>query len=85
MMLQREGRGKAPPLKDVNPFLKGKGVLVMTALLVFIALIAANVAYSIHDARRCETDRQMDNFYRVEYKKSYLLRDEETELANGWY
>ena len=57
----------------------------MTALLVFIALIAANVAYSIHDARRCETDRQMDDFYRVEFKKSYLLRDEETELANGWY
>ena len=85
MMLQREGRGKAPPLKDMTPFLKGKGVLVMTALLVFIALIAANVAYSIHDARRCETDRQMDDFYRVEFKKSYLLRDEETELANGWY
>ena len=85
MMMQREGRREAPPLKDLNPFLKGKGVLVMTALLVFIALIAANVAYSIHDARRCETDRQMDNFYRVEYKKSYLLRDEETELANGWY
>ena len=85
MMLQREGRGKAPPLEDMNPFLKGKGVLVMTALLVFIALIAANVAYSIHDARRCETDRQMDDFYRVEFKKSYLLRDEETELANGWY
>ena len=85
MMLQREGRGKASPLKDMNPFLKGKGVLVMTALLVFIALIAANVAYSIHDARRCETDRQMDDFDRVEFKKSYLLLDEETELAHGWY
>ena len=57
----------------------------MTALLVFIALIAANIAYSIHDARRCETDRQMDDFYRVEYKKTYGLRDEEANLANGWY
>ena len=85
MMLQREGRGKAPPLKDMNPFLKGKGVLIMTALFVFIALIAANIAYSIHDARRSETDRQMDDFYRVEYKKTYGLRDEEATLANGWY
>ena len=85
MMLQREGRRVAPPRKDLNPFLKGKGVLIMTALFVFIALIAANIAYSIHDARRSETDRQMDDFYRVEYKKTYVLRNEETTLANGWY
>ena len=84
MMLQREGRGKAPPLKDMNPFLKGKGVLVMTALLVFIALIAANVAYSIHDARRCETDRQMDDFYRVEFKKSYSISNENNVLSS-WF
>lgn len=57
----------------------------MTALFVFVALIAANVAYSIHDVRRSETDRQMDDFYRVEYKKTYVLRNEETTLANGWY
>ena len=85
MMLRREGRRVASPPKDLNPFLKGKGVLVMTALFVFIALIAANIAYSIHDARRSETDRQMDDFYRVEYKKTYGLRDEEATLANGWY
>ena len=85
MMLQREGRRKAPPLEDMNPFLKGKGVLVMTALFVFIALIAANIAYSIHDARRSETNRQMDDFYRVEYKKTYGLRNEEASIANGWY
>ena len=85
MRLQREGRREAPPPKDVNPFLKGKGVLVMTALFVFIALIAANIAYSIHDARRSETNRQMDDFYRVEYKKTYGLRSEEASIANGWY
>ena len=85
MMLRRDGRRVAPPRKDLNPFLKGKGVLIMTALFVFIALIAANIAYSIHDARRSETDRQMDDFYRVEYKKTYGLRDEEANLANGWY
>ena len=85
MRLQREGRREAPPAKDLNPFLKGKGVLVMTALFVFIALIAANIAYSIHDARRSETNRQMDDFYRVEYKKTYGLRSEEASIANGWY
>ena len=57
----------------------------MTALFVFIALIAANIAYSIHDARRSETNRQMDDFYRVEYKKIYGLRNEEASIANGWY
>ena len=57
----------------------------MTALFVFIALIAANVAYSIHDARRNETARQMDDFYRVEYKKTYGARAEETGLASSWY
>lgn len=85
MRLQREGRREALPPKDLNPFLKGKGVLVMTALFVFIALIAANIAYSIHDARRSETNRQMDDFYRVEYKKTYGLRNEEASIANGWY
>ena len=57
----------------------------MTVIFVFAALIAANIAYSVFDSRRAEDARQMDDFYRVEYKKSYLLRDEETELANGWY
>ena len=57
----------------------------MTALFVFIALIAANIAYSIHDARRSETNRQMDDFFRVEYKKTYGLRNEEASIANGWY
>lgn len=57
----------------------------MTALFVFIALIVANVAYSIHDARRSETARQMDDFYRVEYKKTYGTRNEEANMASGWY
>lgn len=57
----------------------------MTAILVFAALIAANVAYCIYDGRRTEAMRQMDDFYRVEYKKSYGVKEEEAAVLNGWY
>ena len=65
-----------PDNPDLYEFMTGKQ---------YIALIAANIAYSIHDARRSETNRQMDDFYRVEYKKTYGLRNEEASIANGWY
>ena len=58
---------------------------MMTVIFVFVALIAANVAYSIHDARRCETDRQMDDFYRVEFKKSYDVKRETESVMNPMY
>ena len=85
MYLQREGRRQGPSVGGCESLPDDKGVLGMTALFVFVALIAVNVAYSIRDARRTETARQMEDFYRVEYKKSYGVRDEEATMANGWY
>ena len=49
----------------------------MTAIIVFAALIAVNVAYSIYDGRRAEPARQIDDYYRVEFKKSYQLANEQ--------
>ena len=57
----------------------------MTVIFVFAALIAANIAYSVIDSRRAEDARQMDDFYRVEYKKSYDVRRETTPASNNWY
>lgn len=48
----------------------------MTAIFVFAALIIASVAYSVFDGRRAEAARRMDDFYRVEFKKSYVVKDE---------
>lgn len=44
----------------------------MTAMIVFAALVAANVAYTIFDSRNAEDAAAMDDFYRVEYKKTYF-------------
>ena len=49
----------------------------MTSIVVFAALIAANVVYAIYDARRAETARQIDDYYRVEFKKTYQLTSEQ--------
>lgn len=43
----------------------------MTTLFVVFALIVANVAYMISDACQTESARQMNDFYRVENKKSF--------------
>ena len=48
----------------------------MTAIFVFAALIAVNVAYSIYVSRRAATARQIDDYYRIEFKKSYNLSNE---------
>ena len=48
----------------------------MTAILVFAALIAVNVAYSIYDSRRAAVASQIDDYYRIEFKKSYNLSNE---------
>lgn len=53
----------------------------MTAIVVFAALIAVNVAYSIYDSRRAETARQIDDYYRVEFKKSYQLSNEQNTVG----
>ena len=56
----------------------------MTAIIVFASLIAVNVAYTVYDARRAETARQMDDFYRVEFKKTYNLNSDNVPV-NGWH
>lgn len=53
----------------------------MTAIIVFAALIAVNVAYSIYDSRRAETARQIDDYYRVEFKKTYQLTNEQNTVG----
>ncbi len=55
----------------------------MTAIFVFAALIIASVAYSVFDGRRAEAARRMDDFYRVEFKKSNVVKDE--IAAQNWY
>ena len=55
----------------------------MTAIFVFAALIIANVAYCVFDGRRAEAARQIDDFYRVEFKKNYGVKDE--IAAQNWY
>lgn len=45
----------------------------MTAIIVFGALIAANLVYTIYDNRRAAAFQYMDDYYRVEFKKSYNL------------
>lgn len=72
---------RAAPKKRV--IFRSKGVLDMTAIFVFAALIIASVAYSVFDGRRAEAARRMDDFYRVEFKKSYVVKDE--IAAQNWY
>lgn len=55
----------------------------MTAVIVFAALIAVNVAYCMYDGRRADAARQIDDFYRVEFKKSYGAKKK--TLTESWY
>lgn len=48
----------------------------MTAVFVFAALIVVNAVYCIYDGRSEEAARQMDDFYRVEFKKNYGARED---------
>ena len=57
----------------------------MTVMFVFAALIAANVVYSIHDSHKAENAQAMQDFYRVEYKKTYSSYNAEVKVLNGWY
>ena len=54
----------------------------MTALYVFLTLVAAYVVYAIHDARRDDAYAQMNDFYQAEYKKSFSQQNE--YAAMGW-
>ncbi|MBR5301553.1 MAG: hypothetical protein IKU38_01800 [Clostridia bacterium] len=53
----------------------------MTVMFVFSALIAANIAYAIYDSRNEETARQIDDYYRVEFKKIYQLSNEQNTVG----
>ena len=53
----------------------------MTAIIVFAALIAANIAYQIYDNRCADTYRQIEDYYRVEFKKAYNLSNEQSTVS----
>ena len=79
----RGSEEKTSRSKEKRVIFRSKGVLDMTAIFVFAALIIASVAYSVFDGRRAEAARRMDDFYRVEFKKSYVVKDE--IAAQNWY
>ncbi len=49
----------------------------MTAMFVFAALAVASIVYTVVDNNRMDTERQIDDFYRIEHKKTYIAQ-------NGW-
>lgn len=55
----------------------------MTALYVFVALIAANFVYALVDARRDDAISKVNDFYQAEYKKSFSQQNE--YAAMGWH
>ena len=80
--VERSGK-KISRSREKQVIFRSEGVLDMTAIFVFAALIIASVAYSVFDGRRAEAARRMDDFYRVEFKKSYVVKDE--IAAQNWY
>ena len=80
--VERNERKQARSKKNKD-FFRSEGVLDMTAIFVFAALIVVNVAYCVLDGRRAEAARQIDDFYRVEFKKSYGVKDE--IATQSWY
>lgn len=45
----------------------------MTAIFVFAVLAVVSIVYTVVDNRRMETERQIDDFYRIE-KKNYVAQ-----------
>ena len=43
----------------------------MTVLFVFVALLIANFLFTRWGDKRVEESRRLQDFYRIEYKKSY--------------
>ena len=80
--VERNGR-KTSRSQEKQVIFRSEGVLDMTAVFVFAALIVVNVAYCIYDGRSAEAARQIDDFYRVEFKKSYGVKDE--IATQSWY
>ena len=80
--VERNERKQARSKKNKD-FFRSEGVLDMTAVFVFAALIVVNAVYCIYDGRSEEAARQMDDFYRVEFKKNYGARED--ALTQSWY
>ena len=49
----------------------------MTAMFVFAVLAVASIVYTVVDNNRMDTERQIDDFYRIEHKKTCIAQ-------NGW-
>ena len=79
-VLKGRAEGPDPATAPCEGWPSPKECLMMTVIFVFVALIAANIAYSVYDSYREEDARQIDDFYRVEFKKSYDVK-KETESA----
>lgn len=80
--VKRNGQKTSRSQKNKG-FFRSEGVLDMTAVFVFAALIVVNAVYCIYDGRSEEAARQMDDFYRVEFKKNYGARED--ALTQSWY
>ena len=50
----------------------------------FAALAAASIVYTVVDNSRMETEQQIDDFYRVEYKKTYDAQSGEAAVS-AWF
>jgi len=52
----------------------------MMMMFVFSALVVANIAYAVYDSYCSRTTEQMEDFYRVEFRKSYCMDQEYNAL-----
>ena len=84
-VLKGRAEGLNPAIALSEGWLSPKECLMMTVIFVFVALIAANIAYSVYDSYREEDARQIDDFYRVEFKKSYDVKRETESVMNPMY
>ena len=80
--VERSGK-KISRSREKQVIFRLKGVLNMTAVFVFAALIIVNIAYCVYDGRRADAARQIDDFYRVEFKKTYGAK--EKTITESWY
>lgn len=80
--VERSGK-KISRSREKQVIFRLKGVLDMTAVFVFAALIIVNIAYCVYDGRRADAARQIDDFYRVEFKKTYGAK--EKTITESWY
>ena len=56
----------------------------MTVLFVFVALLIANFLFTRWDDKRVEESRRLQDFYRIEYKKSYDATVDTNWMGKNW-